>query len=192
MKVQFLDLEMLCWPDGSCPSDQTKHIIQIGLVEVESETKKITRERKYYIRPHNKNFEVSDYCTNLTGITKSVILNEGRYFPEVLNSIKNEFSPSSKVTFAWGSDYDPIATHCSHYDVSNPWVETGILDYGLIFRILYNPSKKLPLERALKFAGLKFEGTPHDALVDAKNLAYLYMDTRSKIEAQLSMDNKKT
>jgi inhibitor of KinA sporulation pathway (predicted exonuclease) len=174
MKIQFLDCEMLCWDNIEPPQGQIKHIIQIGIVEVNSEDLKISRSKSYYIRPKNKDFECSDYCSNLTGITRSKILDEGRYFPDAMNTIKKEFGPSSKITYAWGSDYEPIATHCSDYDCSNPWVTSGILDFGIIFRSAYNYKHKMPLIDALKSVGIQFEGRQHDAEWDARNLALLH------------------
>jgi inhibitor of KinA sporulation pathway (predicted exonuclease) len=174
MKIQFMDCEMLCWPDGTVPHGQTNHIIQIGAVEVDSETLKITRSKSYFIRPQSKHFEVSKYCTDLTGITRSRIIDEGHYFPEVMRTIKKEFAPQTKVTYAWGSDYEPIAEHCTKYSCSNPWAMNGIWDFGIIWRSAYNHKHKMPLADALESVGLKFKGRAHDAENDARALADLH------------------
>lgn len=174
MKIQFLDNELLCWPNGNCPMDQQKHIIQIGLVEVETNTLKITRKKSFYIRPQDKNFEVSDYCVNLTGITRSKIINEGHYFPEVMKTIKKEFAPYFKVTYSWGNDFQSIAEHCIQYECTNPWNISNFWDYGIIFRTMMNEKSKLPLKEALKTIGLEFEGRPHNAENDANALAQLH------------------
>jgi len=182
MKIQFLDLELLCWENGDCPQDQSKDIIQIGIVEVNSEDLKISRNKSYFIRPKNKNFDVSNYCTELTGITRSKLIDEGRYFPEAIQSIKKEFG-SGKFTYSWGSDFDPIAKHCIDYDCSNPWAEMGICDFGIIWRTAYNQKHKMSLEEALKSVGLNFVGIPHDAERDAYNFALLHNEMLKKIRA---------
>jgi len=174
MKIQFLDAEMLCWENGDCPHGQTNHIIQLGIVEVESETLKIIRRKSYFVRPQSKHFEVSDYCTKLTGITRSKIIDEGHYFPEVMRTIKKEFAPQTKITYAWGSDYEPISEHCAKYSCPNPWSINGILDFGILWRSAYNQKYKLPLSEALESVGLKFRGRPHDAENDAGALADLH------------------
>jgi inhibitor of KinA sporulation pathway (predicted exonuclease) len=174
MKVQFIDTEMLCWENGSSPQGQTNHIIQFGLVEVNTETLAVSRSKSYYVRPQSKHFEVSDYCTKLTGITRSKIIDEGRYFPEVMRTIQKEFAPQNKITYAWGSDFDPIAVHCVNYNSSNPWAVSGIIDFGILWRIAYNEKHKLPLNVALQTVGLEFKGRQHDALNDAKALADLH------------------
>ena len=181
MKTQFLDVEMLCWPDGNCPNDQTKHIIEIGIVEVELEDLQISRTKSYFIRPKDKNFEVSDYCTNLTGITRSNLIDEGRYFSDAMHTIKKEFAPQNKNTFAWGSDYEPIAKHCSDYDVSNPWATNGIWDFGVFFRGAFNLKHKMSLTEAMKTLDLSFEGTPHRAVDDARALAHLHNEMMRRL-----------
>lgn len=168
---------MLCWSDGRKSDGLQNHIIQIGIVEVDAlaQTPKITREESLLIRPIDKNFEVSDYCTELTGITRAQLISKGRYFPDVMRSIKKSWAPQNKMTQAWGSDFEPIASHCTEYSVPNPWVD-GISDFGMIYRAAYGFKHKTSLEQALYTSGLTFQGKPHDALNDAKNLAFLAID----------------
>jgi inhibitor of KinA sporulation pathway (predicted exonuclease) len=180
-KIAYIDLEMLCWPNGECPANQTKHITQIGLVEIDTISLTVSRTANYYIRPENKNFEVSEYCTNLTKITKELLIKDGRRFPDVMNTIRNEFSPRNKVTFAWGSDNDPIVEHCNLYKCDNPWGSTGIWDLGVIFRSTYAIKPKLTLSKALKYLNVPFEGTPHNALYDAWSLAKLHIEMLRRI-----------
>lgn len=175
-KIQYIDLELQCWEDGKCPIGQTKHIIQIGLVEIDSTTLQITRKENYYIKPNNKNFEISKYCTNLTGITQEVIASKGKKFNEVMNTIRNNFSPRKKVTYAWGLDNYDIINHCKQYSCENPWEYTGIWDLGTIFQSSYSIKRKLTLEKAINHMNLTFIGRPHDGLIDAVNLANLHCE----------------
>jgi len=142
-KIQYMDLEMQCWEDGITPANQTNHIIQIGIVEVDAEKLIISRQENYYIRPDNKNFEITEYCTNLTGITKKQLLSEGRKYSEVMQTIKNELSPRNKVSYSWGSDNEAIKEHCKNYNCHNPWQNTGIWDLGIIFQSTFLLKKKL-------------------------------------------------
>jgi inhibitor of KinA sporulation pathway (predicted exonuclease) len=109
-----------------------------------------------------------------------MLIDEGRYFSEVMKTIKKEFG-NDKVCFAWGDDYHPIAEHCSIYDVSNPWASLGITDFGILFRGFYNIKKKLPLKEALDNLNLKFENRPHNAINDAVALSALYMETCKRV-----------
>jgi len=180
-KIQYMDLEMQCWEDGNCPIDQTNHIIQIGLVEVDATDLVIIRQENYYIRPKNKNFDISNYCTNLTGITKEKIISEGRRFSDVMQTIKNEFSPRNKVSYSWGSDNDAIISHCKDYNCYNPWQNTGIWDLGIIFQSTFLLKRKLALGKALEFLNVPFNGTPHNAVWDAASLADLHIEMMKRL-----------
>ena len=116
------------------------------------------------------------------------MIDQGRYFSEAIRSIRKDFSPQTKITYAWGSDYNPLSKHCLDYDVSNPWSETGIIDFGLFFRSAYNQKHKLPLNKALELLGLPFEGKQHDALNDARALAHLYIETIRRIRTVKSVE----
>jgi len=180
-KTQFLDLEMLCWPNKVLPVGQTQHIIQIGIVEIDNETLNITKRHSYYVRPNNPKFEVSEYCTKLTSITRDIIIQKGRPFPEVLRSIEKEFHPSTKISYAWGQDNDVLRSHCEQYSVENPWEKTSIWDFGVFFRSAYNIRQKLSLSKAIQLANLEFPGQAHDAVIDAEAVALLHINMMKKI-----------
>lgn len=180
-KIQYMDLEMQCWEDGITPENQTNHIIQVGLVEVDANTLTISRKENYYIKPTNKNFDITPYCTNLTGITTELLLKEGRRFNEVMSTIKNEYSPRNKVSYSWGNDNDAIREHCKNYNCNNPWANTGIWDLGIIFQSTFLLKKKLTLSKALEFLNIPFNGTPHNALWDAASLADLHIEMMKRL-----------
>ena len=172
-KIQFIDLELLCWEPSIVPSGQSKHIIQIGLVEIDAIQLDILRKQSYFVRP-NFAFEVSKFCTDLTGITQEQLIKKGRPFPEVIRSIQKNWGTSGKVTYAWGDDNEPIREHCTLYNIPNPWAHTGIWDFGVFFRSAHKLQRRLPLTKALEHLKLTFEGRAHDALTDATNLAILH------------------
>jgi inhibitor of KinA sporulation pathway (predicted exonuclease) len=178
-KVQFIDVEQLCWNNNNVPEGQLRDIIQIGIVEIDNTNLTISREFSYYIRP-NKVFEVSEYCTNLTGITYSDLINNGRYYPEIIKTIEKNVGPSSKTTWAWGNDNGTISEECQKYGILNPW-NNKIQDFGIVFRNLSGINKKMALEMALKKYNIDFKGDAHDALNDARALAELYIEFSKRI-----------
>lgn len=180
-KTQFIDCEMLCWPNKQIPEGQSNHIIQIGIVEVDAINFTITRSQGYYVRPKNKNFDVSEYCTNLTGITKETLLSKGKYFPEIMKTIQKEFGTRNRVTYAWGNDHEPIRAQCLLHGCENPWSETGIWDFGVLFRQAFCLKTKLPLSKALERVNLPFPGKAHDAVNDATALANLHIEMMNRI-----------
>ncbi|VVC05791.1 Exonuclease [uncultured archaeon] len=174
MRIQFLDTELLCWEyNHATPPNQEHHIIQIGIVEVESNSLVILRSQSFYVRPDYKNFDVSDYCTELTGITRSKLMDEGHYFPEVLNTIRKKFAPHDKPTYTWGNDFDCLQEHCSKYRCENPWIASSFIDFGVMYKTIFKV-KNIPLQNALKNLHLEYPGSPHNALNDARALADLH------------------
>jgi inhibitor of KinA sporulation pathway (predicted exonuclease) len=180
-KTQFIDVEMLCWNKGEMPADQTNHIIQIGIVEVDNISLNINRKENFFVRPADKNFEVSDYCTALTGITREQIVTKGTYFPESMNRIQKHFSSRQRVTYAWGKDQQVIQAHCDTYQIQNPWGQTGIWDFSIYFRSAFNIRRSIRLSQALKNLNIDFPGAAHDALNDATALAELYIEMMRKL-----------
>ncbi len=171
-KALFLDLELTCWEDMP-PTGQKKEIIQIGIVEVNNKNLNISREFNFYIRPENS--IISSYCTNLTGITPEIISSSGRRFTDVIRTIIKEVSPNKKFCYAWGNDSESIENACIEKMISNPF-RNNFIDLGSIFKSTFAISKNLSLPTALEFVNLKFEGTQHNALTDARNTARLYIE----------------
>ena len=67
MKVYFMDLEFLCDEDYAYEDE----IIAICLL-AEDESYELTS----LVRPYGDDFEVSEYCTNLTGISKEDLVSK--------------------------------------------------------------------------------------------------------------------
>lgn len=148
----------------------TPEIIQIGIAEVDVRALQITRSASYYVRPVNST--ISEYCTHLTGITPEIVQKKGRPIWEVLASIEKTFGPAFKTCFAWGRDGDALDAACHHHDYENPF---NMVNLGQLFTLTYGLESALCLEAALTHLGRTFEGTAHDAGVDAVNTARLHM-----------------
>lgn len=172
-RTLYIDVEQLCWKDAIVPEGQKNSIIQVGLVEVDTLSLTIRRQQSYIVRP--KTFEVSKYCTDLTGITYNQVLKEGRPILEVMNKIIKDFGPKNKMTFAWGNDDSPIRKDCIEANATNPFGRT-IIDLGVMFRSTFLLKNRTALKNALEYLHIPFEGRAHDALVDATNLARLHCE----------------
>lgn len=75
-----------------------QEIIEIGVVERDLGSLAVTRERAYFVLP--RRWEISERCTELTGITKQDI-RSARPFPEVLEALAEEFTPNRALCCAW-------------------------------------------------------------------------------------------
>ena len=94
-----------------------QEIIEIGVVEMDLQTLEITRESAYFVRP--RCWEISDRCTQLTGITTDDIKG-ARSFPEVIAAMTQEFSPARTLCCAWGNDAGLVATACQQHGLKTP------------------------------------------------------------------------
>jgi inhibitor of KinA sporulation pathway (predicted exonuclease) len=165
-KVLCLDLELTC---GG--KKDTHKIIQISIVEIDTRELVITRESMHYIRPYG-DYHVDWYCRKLTGIDDEIIKKEGKYLHEALNSLKH-MGYVNKLTLEWGSDHKPLTRICKDNCIN---YEFKFLDLGTLFKQLAKLKDPISVANALKMLGLEFEGKPHDALVDARNTARIYIE----------------
>src|ERR1700722_19196908 len=100
LRSLYIDVEQTCWA-GPPPPGMRQEIIEIGIVEMDLQTLEITRESAHFVRP--RRWEISDRCTELTGITRDDI-KDARPFSEVIATVTREFSPARTLSCAWGND----------------------------------------------------------------------------------------
>jgi inhibitor of KinA sporulation pathway (predicted exonuclease) len=91
MKKFFMDLEFLCDVDEVYEED----IIAICILS-EDETYELTSN----IRPYEDDFEVSEYCTNLTGIAKKDLVDQP-YFDEIHEIMLENIGENDEI-YVWG------------------------------------------------------------------------------------------
>jgi inhibitor of KinA sporulation pathway (predicted exonuclease) len=133
------------------------------------QTLEITRESAHFVRP--RRWEISDRCTKLTGITEDDI-KSARSFPEVIASLTQEFSPAEALCCTWGNDAGLIASTCQAHGLKTPL--RYLLDLAQLFQGLFLLRQTASLRSAAEMLGLKFNGVPHGALVDARNAARVH------------------
>jgi inhibitor of KinA sporulation pathway (predicted exonuclease) len=165
-----VDFELTCW-QGAPPEGELPEIIQIGITEIDSDTFERTRSGLWYVR--NEFSVVSDYCTELTGISQSTLRKQGRSLKEVAGSILKTFGPMNKPWIAWGSDKDAIERDCVAKGVPMFFSE-AFYNAGLLYSIASGEGKAVGLAEAARRLGIGFEGREHDAGADADVLAAVW------------------
>lgn len=170
-KIILFDLEMCCWNDGRIPS--TGEIIEIGLVELDLLTKKITKEASILVKPDYD--EVSDFTELLTGHSSRKILKQGVPLHTAIRRVLRTFGGKGTIYGAWGRDDLYLANECDKKGVKMPFKE--FINIYNLFGFKYRPgSNSVSLKEALRTTGVDFEGRAHSGLVDARNLANLYLE----------------
>jgi inhibitor of KinA sporulation pathway (predicted exonuclease) len=164
----YIDVEQSCWT-GPPPPGMRQEIIEIGVVEMDLQTLKITREKAHFVRP--RRWEISDRCTELTGITGDDIRN-ARPFPDAITAVTQEFSPARTLSCTWGNDAVLIAAACQEHGLKTPLRYR--LDLAQLIQSAFLLRQTPSLRDAVEMLGLDFDGVPHGALVDARNTARVH------------------
>ena len=173
-RLLCIDVEMTCW-EGAPPDGEVPEMIALGIVEVKSDDLAIQREKLFLIRPQLST--ISPFCSTLTGITP----NEGGAAPplaQVIRSVRKQFG--QRDWCAWGRDDELIRESCDRAGAEFPF--PGLFhDLAAQVRLLLGLTYRPGLDEALARFGLDFEGQPHDALADARNLALLFMEVARRL-----------
>lgn len=170
----IFDLEMCCWDDGRTPN--TGEIIEIGICQINTKSLTITKTAQYYVKPESD--EISEFCTELTGITPKKVHKQGRPLKEVMASVHKNFGSSGKVFMAWGQDNEIL-----NEELKQKNIEFCMGDYhnaAMMFRMLTG-FRNISQLNAMKEFGLEFEGNQHSGVDDAKNLARLIIELMKKV-----------
>ncbi len=167
-RVVCFDLEMCCWNIDGVGS--TGEIIEIGLAEIDLVKQEIVKRAQYYIKPESD--EVSEFCTELTGITPRKIQKQGRELNSVVHSMIKNFGGPNKIYAAWGRDDHILREECLAKGVEMPFKE--FINLATIFRIQNRlKDKRIGHKAAQESKGIEWEGRQHSGYVDAYNLAKL-------------------
>lgn len=165
--IKCFDLEMCCWDDGRDP--RTGEIIEIGIVSIDLVKREIMDRSQYYVLPEKD--EISNFCTDLTGITQNRLNKQGRPLQEVLESMKAKYGRHS-IYAAWGRDNMVLQKECMAKGLEMPFYE--YLNLKTLFFMSRRLKKgKMGMRKCMEIAGLEFEGNQHSGVVDAENLARL-------------------
>lgn len=171
----FLDLE---------GTQFTHEMIALGAVKVDvnraGKILLIHKGMKVLVKPQGK---IGTFVTNLTGITKEQIDQDGISYADALVQLKKycglTFSRSVFVTFG-NHDLRIIMQSLSHSPTANGEIAKFIcrndidLSATLAQYIKDANNNPLSLMNYLKVFGVTPEGVAHDPLWDAKNLVLLY------------------
>lgn len=176
-RVLIVDFELTCW-EGTPPPGQSPEIIDVGIVEVDVENLEAIRAERFLVRP--KWSEVSEYCTDLTGITAGELRRHGRRFPEVAAGLRRKWGTASKLWVSWGRDDVAVRRDAERHGVENPFSES-FQNLGLEHTIETGASANVSLHEAMRELGIEPGPNRHSALNDALDLSEVW---RSKVRTR--------
>jgi len=170
-RIFVYDLEATCYHDKTKPTE----IIEIGIVPLDLLTMEVREDISFSSLIINRKTEISDFCTELTGITQQMIKENGKDFGDVCNTI-GKFYSIKYPHGSWGNyDIVKLQSQCKEYGVDFPFGKTH---YNLknLYAILTGDRNEKGLGKALKERKMEFKGKQHSALDDAINTALLMRD----------------
>lgn len=164
----IVDLEATCSDDGTVPRHEME-IIEIGAVMLNSRTFEVESEFQTFVSPV-RNPRLTEFCTNLTGITQEHLVGAPP-FPEAIEAMTKWMSGFDDALFCSWGDYDrnQFLQDCEYHQVAYPF-QTGHLNLKAQFGRTLGLKKRLGIAEALRHLGLKFEGSHHRGLDDARNI----------------------
>ena len=166
-----IDFEATCSDQGSVPRDEME-IIEWGAVMVDAHSLAVVGEFESFIRPV-RHPRLTPFCTQLTSITQADV-DAAPAFAEVLARLRPWLQQHPRHVFCSWGDYDrkQLQQDCDFHRLPNP-IDAPHLNVKRGFSERQGLKKNLGLGEAVTRAGLRFEGTHHRGIDDARNIARL-------------------
>ena len=167
----IIDIEHTCTEDGSVPANE-REIIEIGAVLVSTDTLCIVKEFNRLVRPV-RHPELSEFCTNLTGIPQSLLANQD-IFSQAFRLFEAWLPADNDYAFcSWGSyDLTQINIDCDFHRLPE-YKPSTVVNLKKAFAKTQRIKPQVGLKKALEISGTTIEGTHHRALSDALNTVKL-------------------
>lgn len=193
MKYYFIDFEM-------CPVERkimaqkpgekcSMEIIEIGVIRLNEDLKE-DASFKAYVKPQFST-RITKRYENLTGITQEM-LDGADDFQTVMANFLEWVSDSEKdyVIYAWSeNDLKQLMQEMRVKDIAlcsdMEYMTQHWQDFQREYCDLFKIDRVLSLNKAVRLAGLDFDGRKHDALWDARNTAQLFARTRDGEEFEV-------
>lgn len=165
-----VDLEATCDENQAIPRNETE-IIEIGAVLCDATTLAPVREWQSFVRP-GRHPTLTPFCTRLTSITQAQVDAAPR-FPQVLAALAAWLRGTSFRFCSWGVyDKAQFERDARRHGVALP-LGRGHLNLKEAFSTRAADGPKYGVGQALARVGLRFDGTAHRGIDDARNIARL-------------------
>lgn len=155
--------------------------IEVGAVMLDERHEEIASFCEY-VKPLYSEVILPRY-EELTGITTQMVA-EADVFPQVLERFA-DWCGEDYTVYSWSkADLNQIRGECRLKDIKPDEKLTYMLrhwkDFQKEFSRLVGIHHPIKLEEAVGLGGLDFDGRAHDGLVDARNTANLYRQSRDE------------
>lgn len=166
----IIDLEATCDDGHAIPRDQTE-IIEIGAVLCDAGSLAQVDEWQSFVRPV-RHKQLTPFCTKLTSITQADV-DGAPLFPKAIAGLAAALKGRDFLFCSWG-DYDKnqLERDARRHGVSLPLGKEH-LNLKRAFGQRAGDDRAPGVGQALGRVGLRFAGTAHRGIDDARNIARL-------------------
>jgi inhibitor of KinA sporulation pathway (predicted exonuclease) len=166
-QILVIDLEATCW-QGEPPQGEDSEIIEIGLCVLDTATTQRLESRSIIVRPERS--RISEYCTSLTTLTQEDV-DRGISLAEACRILRDDYRARKRLWASYG-DYDrhQFRRNCHASGIAYPF-GPGHINVKSLFALIWELSREVPLDKAMRILGFTFEGTHHRGGDDAWNIA---------------------
>lgn len=170
-KILVVDVEATCW-NTSVPSHFRNEIIEIGVTEVDIETKNIERTKSIIVYPQT--MKISEFCTKLTTLTPEFVDDYGITFFNAMKILREDFDSKNQIFASWG-DYDrkTFESNCKWNGETYPF---GNMHLNVKALFAAQNGWTGGQESCGKTLGIEMVGTPHRGGDDALNIAKILVE----------------
>ncbi len=167
-QILVVDIEATCWP-GPPPDGQESEIIEIGLCPLDVASGEPLEKRSILVKP--KNSKVSEFCTQLTGLTQKQVMNKGTTLEKACSLLEREYLSKKRLWASYG-DYDrnQFIRQCEAAKISYPF-SPGHINVKSLVGLVHVLPYEVGLVRAMEMMDLEMEGQQHRGSDDAWNIA---------------------
>ncbi len=169
--LNVVDVEATCWPVAP-PDGQRSEIIEIGLTVVDLTAAERLEKHRILVRPQHS--AISEFCTELTGLTQSEV-DSGVDFAAACRILTTEHDAGKRAWTSWG-DYDrkQFGRQSDAGDGDYPFGQRH-LNAKAVFATAHGLRRPVGMAQALRRVGLPLEGRHHRGDDDAWNIAALVL-----------------
>jgi inhibitor of KinA sporulation pathway (predicted exonuclease) len=167
----IIDLEATCWRRNEVHRGENE-VIEIGAVLADSNYEMV-EEFQRFVKPV-RNPVLSQFCMELTSIKQSDV-DAAQIFPNVLQDLRKQVETVSgqrltEMAFCSWGDYDrkQFMKDCQYHRIPYPFGVHRNVKKEFARRHRIKPTGILG---ALKLLGIRFAGTHHRGIDDARNIA---------------------
>lgn len=172
-----IDVESTCW-ERSPPRGQMSEIIEIGLCVVDLSLLRRVDKQSLMVKPMMS--EVSEFCTDLTGITADMVV-DAPPLSEAIQVLRDKYRAVDRLFASWGDyDRDQFRRNCRTYNLKYPFGPTH-LNIKNLFSTALGLNRELALDAACQRLGVTMEGSHHRGVDDAWNIARIFCMLLSRV-----------